>query len=334
MEAGTLTAGGRAPALQRSPLAAVPDKVLRWGLTGLAAAVLVLIAYFFIRLYGEARPAFDKFGVFGFTFNNDWNVPKEIYGAWPLVAGTLITASIALGIGVPVAVAAALFVTEICPRRLRSTLTVMVELLAAVPSVVYGLWGVFVLIPKLKPAEQWFSDTFSFLPFVGGNVAGPNYFIAGLILAIMVIPIVSAISREVIATVPTEQKEAALALGATRWEMIRTAVLPYSRAGITGAAMLGLGRAIGETIAVTLVIGNSPTIGKALFDQGYTLAAVIANEFGEAASDPLHRGALIAAGLVLFVLTLLINGAARAFVTRGAHGKRATPDTPAPAVSG
>jgi ABC-type phosphate transport system permease subunit len=151
---------------------------------------------------------------------------------------------------------------------------------------------------------------------VGGHVAGPNYFIGGLILAIMILPIVSAISREVIATVPSDQKEAALALGATRWEMIRIAVLPYSRAGIMGAAMLGLGRAIGETIAVTLVVGNAPQIGKTLFDQGYTLAAVIANEFGEAASDPLHRSALIAAGLVLFVLTLLVNGVARYYVAR------------------
>jgi phosphate ABC transporter permease protein PstC len=187
---------------------------------------------------------------------------------------------------------------------------------------VYGLWGVFVLIPKLRPAEQWFSDTFAFLPFVGGNVAGPNYFIGGLILAIMIIPIVSSISREVMATVPAENKEAALALGATRWEMIRMAVLPYSRAGISGAAMLGLGRAIGETIAVTLVIGNSPQLGQTLFDQGYTLAAVVANEFGEAASDPVHRAALIAAGLVLFVLTLLVNVLARFYVVRAERGLR------------
>jgi phosphate ABC transporter permease protein PstC len=232
------------------------------------------------------------------------------------VAGTLITAAIALLIGVPIAVASALYVTELCPRRLRGPLVILVELLAAVPSVVYGLWGIFFLIPRLKPAEQWFSDTFGFLPFVGGTVAGPNYFIAGLILAIMILPIVSAISREVISTVPADLKEASLALGATRWEMIRMAVLPYSRAGITGAAMLGLGRAIGETIAVTLVIGNAPTIGDNVFAQGYTLAAVIASEFGEAANDKLHAGALIAAGLVLFVLTLLINAAARALVRR------------------
>ena len=239
------------------------------------------------------------------------------------MVGTLITSSIALIIGVPVAVATALFLNELCPRRFRAPLGLLVDLLAAVPSVVYGLWGVFVLIPKLMPAEKWFASTFSFIPWIGGGtVTGPNYFIAGLILAIMILPIVSAISREVIATVPSEHKEAALALGATRWEMIRMAVLPYSRAGITGGAMLGLGRAIGETIAVVLVIGNAPVIGQHLFNQGYSLAAVIANEFGEAANDPLHSSALFGAGLVLFVLTLVVNMIARAFVARGTRGAR------------
>jgi phosphate ABC transporter permease protein PstC len=318
MEAATLT-----PALRRAPLASVPDRALRWGLTGLAAAILALIGYFFVRLSIESQPAFAKFGLFGFVFDNNWDVANNVYGALPLLVGTLITSSVALLIGVPVAVATALFVTEICPRRLRSPLTVMVELLAAVPSVVYGLWGFFFLVPKLRPAEQWFADKFSFLPFVGGHVAGPGYFVAGLILAIMILPIVSAITREVMATVPSDHKEAALALGATRWEMIRTAILPYSRAGISGAAMLGLGRAIGETIAVTLLIGNAPEIGKQIFDQGYSLAAVIANEFGEAANNPTHRASLIAAGLVLFVLTLIVNGVARWFVNRGVKEGRA-----------
>ncbi|MDX6729233.1 MAG: phosphate transport system permease protein, partial [Baekduia sp.] len=302
--------------LERSPSARRADPLFRGILMGLAALILAIIAFFFVFLINKAEPAFAHQGVFSFLFTNDWNPSKEIFGAWPLVAGTLITAAIALVIGVPIAVASALYVTELCPRPLRGPLVILVELLAAVPSVVYGLWGIFFLIPKLKPAEQWISDTFSFLPFVGGTVAGPNYFIAGLILAIMILPIVSAISREVISTVPADLKEASLALGATRWEMIRMAVLPYSRAGITGAAMLGLGRAIGETIAVTLVIGNAPTIGDNIFAQGYTLAAVIASEFGEAANDKLHAGALIAAGLVLFILTLLINAAARALVRR------------------
>src|SRR3954451_18228293 len=274
----TGTATGEGSALARPSLARLPDRLLRWVLTGLAAAILILIAYFFIRLITESRPVFAKYGVLKFVFSDEW-VPSQLsYGALPLLVGTLITSAVALLIGVPVAVASALYVTELAPKRLKQPLIVLVDLLAAVPSVVYGLWGVFVLIPKLRPAEQWFSDTFSFLPFVGGDVAGPNYFIAGLILAIMILPIVSAISREVMATVPVEQKEAALALGATRWEMIRMAVLPYSRAGITGGAMLGLGRAIGETITATLVIGNAPTIGNSIFSQGYTLAAVIANE--------------------------------------------------------
>ncbi len=325
MEASSVTAPrGSRPAIGRLPLVRLQDRALRWGLTAVAAAILALLAFFFIRLLVEAWPAFSRFGFFGFTFTNDWDVSRNFYGALPLVVGTLITATIALCIGVPVAVATALFVTELCPRRLRAPLTVMVELLAAVPSVVYGLWGVFVLIPKLHGFEQFLSDKLSFLPFVGGHVPGPNYFIAGLILAIMILPIVTAITREVMATVPSDHKEAALALGATRWEMIRTAILPYSRAGIAGASMLGLGRAIGETIAVTLVIGNAPTIGKQIFDQGYTLAAVIANEFGEAANNGTHRAALIAAGLVLFVLTLIVNFAARWFVNRAAHGKRAT----------
>jgi phosphate ABC transporter permease protein PstC len=300
----------------RSPRSRLADPIFQALLAVIAALVLVLIGFFFVFLVQKARPALAHQGVLSFVFTNDWNPSKEVFGGWPLVAGTLITSAIALLLGVPVAVAAALYVNELCPGWLRTPLTILVELLAAVPSVVYGLWGVLVIIPALKPSEQWFADTFSFLPFVGGHVAGPNYFVAGLILAIMILPIVSAISREVVATVPPDLKEAALALGATRWEMIRMAVLPYSRSGIVGASMLGLGRAIGETIAVTLVIGNAPTLGKQIFDQGYTLAAVIANEFGEAANDKLHSGALIAAGLVLFVLTLVINAIARTLVVR------------------
>jgi phosphate transport system permease protein len=316
----TLPSGGRAM-LARSPLARLPDRALKYGLTALAALILALIVYFFIRLVGEARPAFAKEGVFGFTFNNDWNVSAERYGALPLVLGTLITSVLALLIGVPVAVAAAIYATELCPVRVRGPLTVLVELLAAVPSVVYGLWGIFFLAPKLQPAEQWVADRLSFVPFIGGGlVTIPNYFITGLVLAIMILPIVSAISREVMTTVPPDHKEAALGLGATRWEMIRIAVLPYCRSGIVGGAMLGLGRAIGETIAVTILIGDAPQLGRHLFGQGYSLAAVIANEFGEA--QGLHRSALFAAGLVLFVLTLLVNAFARLLVVRASRGTR------------
>ncbi len=327
MESASVPIGGRS-VLARSPMARLPDRALKYSLTVLAILILALIVYFFIRLVGEARPAFTKAGVIGFTFDSDWNVNGEHFGALPLLVGTLITSGLALLMGVPIAVATAIYATELCPARLRTPLTVLVELLAAVPSVVYGLWGIFFLAPKLHGAEQWVADRLSAVPFIGGGIVTiPNYFITGLVLAIMILPIVSAISREVMTTVPSDHKEAALGLGATRWEMIRTAVLPYSRAGITGAAMLGLGRAIGETIAVTLLIGNAPTIGKQIFDQGYSLAAVIANEFGEAANRPIHKSALIAAGVVLFVLTLLVNLVARWFVNRGRHGKRAVTET-------
>jgi phosphate ABC transporter permease protein PstC len=318
--------GGDRSILERSPLARLPDRALKYGLTTLAALILALIVYFFVRLVGESKPAFAHEGVLGFIFGNDWNVSGEEFGALPLVVGTLITSGLALLIGVPVAVATALYANELCPLRLRPALTVLVELLAAVPSVVYGLWGIFFLAPKLQPAEQWVSDRLSFIPFIGGGtVTIPNYFVASLILAIMILPIVSAISREVMATVPSDQKEAALGLGATRWEMIRTAVLPYCRAGIVGGAMLGLGRAIGETIAVTIVIGDAPQLGRHLFGQGYTLAAVIANEFGEA--QGLHRSALFAAGLVLFVLTLLVNALARVLVRGASRTRRHTSTT-------
>jgi phosphate ABC transporter permease protein PstC len=320
VEAAAISGGGRSTLLGRSPLARLPDRALKYLLTALAALILALIVYFFVRLIGQARPAFAKEGVTSFVFGNDWNVGAEHFGALPLVVGTLITSALALLIGVPVAVAAAIYTTELCPRRLRGPLTVLVELLAAVPSVVYGLWGIFFLAPKLQGAEQWVADRLSFVPFVGGGlVTIPNYFITGLVLAIMILPIVSAIAREVMATVPGDHKEAALGLGATRWEMIRMAVLPYCRSGIVGGAMLGLGRAIGETIAVTILIGNAPRLGSHLFSQGYSLAASIANEFGEA--QGVHRSALFAAGLVLFVLTLLVNAIARLLVVRAARSR-------------
>jgi phosphate ABC transporter permease protein PstC len=319
VESATLPAGSGRSILERSPLGRLPDRALRYGLTALAASILALIVYFFVKLVGEAHPAFAKFGVLGFTFGNEWNVSANHFGALALLVGTLITAGLALVIGVPVAVATAIYVTELCPLRIRGPVTVLIELLAAVPSVVYGLWGIFFLAPKLQPAEQWVADRLSAVPFIGGGIVTiPNYFITGLVLAIMILPIVSSISREVMSTVPSDHKEAALGLGATRWEMIRMAVLPYCRGGISGAAMLGLGRAIGETIAVTILVGDAPVLGHHLFGQGYSLAAAIANEFGEA--QELHRSALFAAGLVLFVLTLLVNVVARLLVTRAERG--------------
>jgi phosphate ABC transporter permease protein PstC len=322
LEAPSVTVTGGRSVLERSPAARLPDRALKWGLSGLAALILIIIAYFFIRLIGQSGTVFSHYGL-SFVFGNDWDTSRNIYHGAALLVGTLVTSVIALVIGLPVAVASAIFINELCPRRARGILTILVDLLAAVPSVVYGLWGVFVLAPKLLPVEKWVASTFSFIPWIGGGTPTLyNYFIAGLILAVMILPIVSAIAREVIATVPAEHKEAALALGATRWEMIRIAVIPYSRSGITGGAMLGLGRALGETIAVVLVIGNAPVIGHHIFNQGYSLAAVIANEFGEA--QGIHVSALFAAGLVLFVLTLVVNVIARWFVSRGSHGSRGT----------
>jgi ABC-type phosphate transport system permease subunit len=213
LEAASVSSGERS-ILGRSPLARLPDRALKYSLTVLAVLILALIVYFFIRLVGEAHPALAKSGVFGFTFDNDWNVSAERFGALPLVVGTLITSGLALLIGVPVAVAAALYVTELSPRRVRAPVTILIELLAAVPSVVYGLWGIFFLAPKLQPAEQWIADRLSFIPFVGGGaVTIPNYFVTGLVLAIMILPIVSAISREVMATVPSDHRKRRSAWG-------------------------------------------------------------------------------------------------------------------------
>ncbi|MGA9860356.1 MAG: phosphate ABC transporter permease subunit PstC [Solirubrobacteraceae bacterium] len=326
MEASATTPAGGRRSLRRSSASRLPDQILKWGLTGLAALILLLLAYFFVKLISESSSTFSTFGL-SFVFGNDWDPSRSIYHGFALLFGTLVTSTIALVIGVPVAISAALYLTELCPRRARGALTVLVDLLAAVPSVVYGLWGVYVVAPKILPIENWVAKTFSFVPFVGGATALYNYFLAGLVLAIMILPIVSAITREVMATVPAEHKEAALALGATRWEMIRIAVLPYSRPGITGGAMLGLGRALGETIAVVVLIGNAPVVGHTIFSQGYSLAAVIANEFGEAAATPSHSSALFAAGLVLFVLTLLVNIVARRFIVRGERGRRGTGGT-------
>lgn len=293
------------------------DPWVKGALTTLSGLILVLLLFFLVRLASESQPVFAAYGLWDFVTTVDWLPSQNLFGAGALVAGTLITSAIALVIGVPVAVATALFVTEIAPPRFRGWISGTLELLAAVPSVVYGLWGFLFLAPRLKGAEQWFADTFAFVPFVGGDVSVPNYFVTGLILAIMIVPIVSAISREVMATVPADHKEAALALGATRWEMIRTAVLPYSRAGIVGGSMLGLGRALGETIAVAILIGGATAgVGESIFSQGSTLASVIALQFQEASADPEHRAALIAAGLLLFAVTLVINAVARGYITR------------------
>jgi len=247
-----------------------------------------------------------------------WAPSRGVYGGLPFIYGTLVTSFIAVLIGVPIALGTALFLSDVASRRTRSIVAPLVDLLAAVPSVVYGLWGIFVLVPTLKPFERWLSNSFGdSIPLFRGPASGFGYLTAGIILAIMIIPTVSAISREVFLKVPREQREAALALGSTRWEMIRTAVLPVSRPGVVGAVILGLGRALGETIAVTMVIGNAPAIASSILHPGYTMPSVIANEFSEATSA-LHVPALIAVGMTLFGVTLAVNIVARILI-----GKRA-----------
>jgi len=271
-----------------------------------------------IRTTWAAWPAFSHSGISIVTSNN-WNPNLNQFGGLSFIYGTLVTSVIALVLAVPVSVLIALFLTEVAPSRIGTPLGYVVDLLAAVPSVVYGLWGVFVLVPFLTN-YVWLplSNHLGFIPLFSQFASGRDFATAGVILALMIIPIISAVSREVFRTVPAEERESALALGSTRWEMIRLAVLPRSRSGVVAAVMLGFGRAVGETTAVAYLIGGVPNkITPELFQQGSTIAANIALQFNEAASLPLFKSALIALGVVLFVLTLLINIGARLVIRRG-----------------
>ncbi len=272
--------------------------------------VTLLILFYMIK---PSMPALQKFG-FRFLFTSTWDPVKEVYGALPFIYGTVISSFLSLVLAVPLSLGTAIYLSELAPRELRQPLTFLVELLAAIPSVVYGLWGLFVLAPLLHDHVQPFlSRHAGFLPFFQGEYYGVGMMAAGIILSIMIIPTIASVSREVFLAVPFSQREAALALGATRWEATRLAVLKYARTGVIGAVILGLGRALGETMAVTMVIGNKPQISASLFDPSYTMSAVIANEFTEATSD-LYVGALIEVGLVLFFVTLLLNILARLLV--------------------
>lgn len=277
-------------------------------------AILALIAY---STTMEAWPAFSQQGI-SFVTTDDWVPSQGRFGALAFIYGTFLSAVIALIFAVPISLGIALFTNEAAPRRIRNAVIYVMDLLAAIPSVVYGLWGVLVLAPAIGPVYQSIADVVGDTPilgaFFGGPASGRSFMTAGLILAIMIIPIITSLSREVIATVPRSQREAAYGMGATRWEMIRYSVIPWSRGGIVGAVMLGLGRAMGETIAVALVIGSTAQITTEVFFPGDAMAAVIANQFGEASS--VHRAALIGLGVVLFVMTILVNMAARGIVGR------------------
>jgi phosphate transport system permease protein len=238
-----------------------------------------------------------------------WSPSFTIYGAMPFIYGTLLTSAIALIVAVPTAILIALLVTEFLPARVGQPVAVVVDMLAAVPSVVWGLWGLLVLVPFMRPIEQAIANgPGKVIPFLAPPTPGPSYLVAGVVVAVMIIPIITALSREVFSSTPRLQREAVLALGGTRWDVIRRAVLPVGRTGVMAAILLGLGRAIGETIAVTMVIGNAPRIGGSIFSPGFTLASVIANEFNEA-TEPLHAESLVGLGLVLLVIAVIVNGA-------------------------
>lgn len=298
------------------------DSLFR-GTTMLAALlILAIVVGLAVDLTWESRQAIARFGL-KFLVTQTWDPVHQQFGALPYIYGTIVTSLIAIAIALFVGVGAALFLVELAPRRLYTPLSALVELLAAIPSVVYGLWGIFVLAPLLRTViEPFLGNTLGFIPLFTGPKIGIGLFAGGVILAIMILPTVTAISRDVIRTVPAAQREGALALGATRWEVISTIVLPYARSGILGAVILGLGRALGETVAVTMVVGARPQITHSLFSLGYTIAAIIANEFTEATYQ-LYLSSLFELGLILLVITMLLNIGARLLVwriTRGAGG--------------
>jgi phosphate transport system permease protein len=297
--------------------AVIGDRVYRIAITTFAVFVPLLLGLIAIEVGRAGWPAVRRFGP-SFLMSSTWDPVAGVYGAAPAVVGTILTSLIALLIATPLALGAAIFLAEFAPPWLRQPVAFLVDLLAAIPSVVYGLWGIFVLVPLLRNYVMPFiSDTLGLGRFAlfAGPAYGNSVLAAGVILAIMVLPYIVAVSREVLLAVPRSQREAALALGATRWETIVGAVLPYARVGIFGAVILGLGRALGETMAVTMVIGNSHDLSLSLFHPGYTMASLIANEFSEA-TDDLHLSALMAVGLVLFVVTLIVNSIARWLVWR------------------
>ena len=303
---------------------AIGDSVYRWITTAFALCIPLLLIFIAIEVGTAGWPALKAFG-FGFLTSSDWDPPHNVFGAAPAIYGTIVSSIIALVIATPLALGVAIFLSEFAPNWLRQPVAFLVDLLAAIPSVVYGLWGIFVLQPILRDKVMPF---FAGLPWIGqtvlfeGPAYGPSMLGAGLILAIMVLPFISAVAREVLMAVPRSQREAALALGATKWEMIADAVVPYARSGIIGGIILGLGRALGETMAVTMLIGNVHKISASLFAPGYTMASLIANEFAEATGD-LHLSALMAVGGVLFVVTLVVNGLARWLVWRVSREARA-----------
>ncbi|HEY6337802.1 MAG TPA: phosphate ABC transporter permease subunit PstC [Candidatus Sulfotelmatobacter sp.] len=317
-----------ASALREEPLlrasdGELPDRLFHYAMVACGLAVLGILALIVFELMLRSKLSWNAFG-FKFFAASDWDPVNEVFGAFPFIFGTVVSSLLALIIAVPLAVGVAVFTTEMCPQALRGPLSFFVELLAAIPSVIYGLWAMFVLIPILSDrVEPFLGKTLGWTGLFTGPPLGVGMLAAGIILAIMIVPIISSLTREVLMVVPQHQREGVLALGATRWEMIRIGVLRNARAGIVGGIILGLGRALGETMAVTMVIGNSTDISRSLFAPGYTMASVLANEFAEATSD-MHLSALVEVGLALFLVTIVVNTLARLLVWTVTRGQPAS----------
>ena len=289
---------------------ALGDRLFKWLTLAMALSVFALIVLIGYELAHGSHLALRKFG-WRFLFRSDWDPVSEQFGALPFIFGTLVSSAIALVIAVPLSIATAVYLTEIAPNWIGRTLTLFIELLAAVPSVILGIWGIFVMVPWCRAhLFPWVRSTLGFLPLFQGPIYGISMLAGGIIIAIMILPIITSVSREILRSVPGLQREAAYALGATRWEVTRIAVLSYAKTGIFGAIILGLGRALGETMAVTMVIGNRPEIAASLFAPGYTLASVVANEFTEATTD-IYLSALFEIGLVLLGITVVVNALAQ-----------------------
>jgi len=311
--------------LQSRGSSSIADATFRWIMLLCALSIFGIVALIANELVMSSKLTLAKFGL-KFFVGSAWDPVNENFGALPFIYGTLVSSLVSLVLAVPLAVGVAVFLTEMCPKALRGILSFLTELLAAIPSVVYGLWAIFVLVPLLR---TYIDPVLIKLLGWTGLFTAPDFgigmFAAGVILAIMILPIISSLTREVMSAVPYSQREAVLALGATRWEMIRMGVLRNARIGIVGSIILGLGRALGETMAVAMVIGSSPTISKSLLAPAATMASVIANEFAEA-SDDTYRSALIEIGLALFLVTIVVNMLARLLVwavTRGAPARTA-----------
>ncbi|HEX5036872.1 MAG TPA: phosphate ABC transporter permease subunit PstC [bacterium] len=289
------------------------DRIFEGSTRFFAILLILIVGAISFLLFKESLPAMRKFG-WQFPFSSVWDPVAEDFGAWPFIYGTVVSSVLALLIAVPLSFGVAIFLSELAPPYLRTPVAFITELLAAVPSIIYGLWGLFFLVPWLRNSvEPFLIKYFGFLPFFKGPPYGIGMLAAGMILSIMIIPIISSISREVLQAVPNHQREAALALGATRWETTRMAVLRFGKTGLLGAVFLGLGRALGETMAVTMLIGNRPEVSLSLLAPGHTMASVIANEFTEASGE-IYLSSLMGIGLTLFALTLAVNSGARFLV--------------------